>query len=71
MSRVQELKEELQKTKLKLEEVQSKAFMLDMKDTWNNNDFKIYDKYSDEIKECKEIIKEIEHQLMFEVTEDD
>jgi len=45
--------------------------MLDMKDTWNDNDFRLSDNLHDEMRMCKEVIADIEHQLMFEVTEDD
>lgn len=71
MGNVQELKSKLQEMKLKYDNLKDRSFMLDMKDTWNDNDFRLSDNLHDEMRMCKEVIADIEHQLMFEVTEDD
>jgi len=50
-------KEEILK---KIDELEEDIFYHEMKDRWNNEDFKLNDKYKKELKELKEKLEEIE-----------
>lgn len=60
------MKKDLQRMKSNLEDLKNSSFFLDMKDTWNDRDFRKSNDLHNEIKMCKKKIEELKEKLKAE-----